>query len=81
MTLTTCPRIDLCQQPCYIPDQCKMPLKLALNNSSFVLMSDKNDTKYALKNHSCKCAVGRVNPIHDMCHFMIVTKKTIALRH
>ena len=28
VTLITCPRIDLCQQPRYIPDQCKMLLKL-----------------------------------------------------
>ena len=53
VTLITCPRIDLCQQPCYIPDQCKMLLKLTPNKSSFVLMSDKNDTKYTLKIHSC----------------------------
>ena len=59
-TLITCPRIDLCQQPHYIPDQCKMLLKLTPNKSSFVLLSDKNDTKYALKIHSCKCSVGRV---------------------
>ena len=60
MTLITRPRIDLCQQPCYIPDQCKMLLKLTPNKSSFVLMSDKNDAKYALKIHSCKCSVPRV---------------------
>ena len=60
MTLITRPRIDLCQQPRYIPDQCKMLLKLTPNKSSFVLMSDKNDAKYALKIHSCKCSVRRV---------------------
>ena len=60
VTLITCPRIDLCQQLRYIPDQCKMLLKLMLNKSSFVLMSDKNDAKYALKIHSCKCSVRRV---------------------
>ena len=54
VTLITCPRIDLCQQRSYIPDQCKMLLKLTPNKSSFVLMSDKNDAKYALKIHSCK---------------------------
>ena len=43
MALITRPRIDLCQQPRYIPDQCKMLLKLTPNKSSFVLMSDKND--------------------------------------
>ena len=57
VTLITRPRIDLCQQPRYIPDQCKMLLKLMPNKSSFVLMSDKNDAKYALKIHSCKCSV------------------------
>ena len=60
VTLITRPRIDLCQQPCYIPDQCKMLLKLIPNKSSFVLMSDKNDAKYILKSHSCKCSVRRV---------------------
>ena len=60
MTLVTRPRIDLCQQPRYIPDQCKMPLKLTPNKSSFVLMSDKNDAKYVRKIHSCKCLVRRV---------------------
>ena len=59
MTLITRPRIDLCQQPCYIPDQCKMLLKLTPNKSSFVLMSDKNDAKYIFKIHSCKCSVRR----------------------
>ena len=51
MTLITRARIDLYQQPCYIPDQCKMLLKLMPNKSSFVLMSDKNDAKYALEIH------------------------------
>ena len=60
VTLITRPRIDLCQQPRYIPDQCKMLLKLTPNKSSFVLMSDKNDAKYALKIHSCKRSVRRV---------------------
>ena len=60
VTLITQPRTDLCQQPRYIPDQCKMLLKLTPNKSSFVLMSDKNDAKYALKIHSCKCSVRRV---------------------
>ena len=60
VTLITRPRIDLCQQPRYIPDQCKMLLRFIPNKSSFVLMSDKNDTKYALKIHSCRCSVRRV---------------------
>ena len=38
VTLITRPRIDLCQQPRYILDQCKMLLKLTPNKSSFVLM-------------------------------------------
>ena len=53
-------RIDLCQQPRYIPDQCKMLLKLTPNKSSFVLMSDKNDAKYHLKIHSCTLMVRRI---------------------
>ena len=57
VTLITRPRIDLCQQPCYIPDQCKMLLKLTPNKASFVLMSDKNDAKYHLKIHSCTLMV------------------------
>ena len=60
VTLITRPRIDLCQQPRYIPDQCKMLLKLTPNKSSFVLMSDKNDTKYLLKIHSCTLMVRRI---------------------
>ena len=60
MTLITHPRIDLCQQPHYIPDQCNMLLKHTPNKSSFVFMSDKNDTKYGLKIHSCKCSIRRV---------------------
>ena len=60
VTLITRPRIDLYLQPRYIPDQCKMLLKLTPNKSSFVLMSDKNDAKYALKIHSCKCSIRRV---------------------
>ena len=59
MTLITRPRIDLCQQPRCIPEQCKMLLKLTANKS----MSDKNDAKYALKIHSCKCLVRRVKLI------------------
>ena len=31
VTLITRPRIDLCQQPRYIPDQCQMLLKLSPN--------------------------------------------------
>ena len=57
VTLTTRPRIYFCQQPRYIPDQCKMLLKLTPNKSSFVLMSDKNDAKYRLKIHSCTLMV------------------------
>ena len=60
VTLITHPRIDLCQQPRYIPDQCKMLLKLTPNKSSFVLMSDKNDAKYQLKIHSCTLMVQRI---------------------
>ena len=60
VTLITRPRIDLCQQPCYIPDQCKMLLKLTPNKSSFVLMSDKNDATYRLKIHSCTLMVRRI---------------------
>ena len=60
VTLITRPRIDLCQQPRYIPDQCKMLLKLTPNKSSFVLMSDKNDAKYQLKIHSCTLMVRRI---------------------
>ena len=50
-------RIDFCQQPRYIPDQCKMLLKLIPNKLSFVLMSHKNDAKYHLKIHSCTLMV------------------------
>ena len=60
VTLITRPRIDLCQQPRYIPDQCKMLLKLSPTKSSFVLMSDKNDAKYRLKIHSCTLMVRRI---------------------
>ena len=60
VTLTTRSRIDLCQQPHYIPDQCKMLIKLPLNKSSFVLMSDKNNAKYHLKIHSCTLLVRRI---------------------
>ena len=60
VTLITRPRTDLCQQPHYIPDQCKMLLKLTPNKSSFVLMSDKNDVKYRLKIHSCTLLVRRI---------------------
>ena len=60
VTLITHPRIDLCQQPRYIPDQCKMLLKLTPNKSSFVLMSEKNDAKYRLKIHSCTLMVRRI---------------------
>ena len=57
MTIITRSRIDLCQQPRYTPDQCKMLLKLTPNKSRFVLMSDKNDAKYCLKLHSCTLLV------------------------
>ena len=60
VTLITRPRIDLCQQPRYIPDQCKMLLKLTPNKSSFVLMSDKNDARYHLKIHSSTLLVRRI---------------------
>ena len=60
VTLITCPIIDLCQQPRYIPEQCNMLLKLTPNKSSFVLMSDKNDAKYCLKIHTCTLLVQRI---------------------
>ena len=60
VTLITRPRIDLCQQPRCIPDQCKMILKRTPNKSSFVLMSDKNYAKYRLKIHSCTLMVRRI---------------------
>ena len=60
VTLITRPRIDLCQQPRCIPDQCKMLLRLSPNKSSFVLMSDKNDTKYRLRIHFCTLMVRRI---------------------
>ena len=58
--LITRRRIDLCQQPHYIPGQCKMVLKLSPNKSSFALMSDKNNAKYHLKIHSCKLMVRKI---------------------
>ena len=60
MTLITRPRIDLCQQPRYIPAQCKMLLILTPNKLSFVLMSDKNDAMYHLKIHSSTLMVRRI---------------------
>ena len=60
VTLITRPRIDLCQQPCYIPNEFKMLLKPTANKPSFVLMSDKNDAKYRLKIHSCTVLVRRI---------------------
>ena len=60
VTLIARPSIDLCQQPRYIPDQCKMLLKLTPSKSSFVLMSDKNDAKYHLKIHSCTLLVRKI---------------------
>ena len=42
---------------CYIPDQCKMLLKVTPNKSSYVLMFVKNDAKYHLKSHSCTLMV------------------------
>ena len=38
VALITRPRTDLCQQPHYIPDQCKMLLKLPQNKSSLVYL-------------------------------------------
>ena len=64
VTLITQPRIDLCQQPRYIPDQCKMLLKFTPNKSSFMLMSDKDDAKYRLKIHFCTLLVRRS---HQTC--------------
>ena len=60
VTLITQLRLDLCQQPCYIPDQCQMLLKLTPNKSSFVLRSGKNDAKYHLKILSCTLLVRRI---------------------
>ena len=60
VTLITRPRIDLCQQPHNITDQCKMVLNLTPSKLSFVLMSDKNDAKYRLKIHSCTLMVRRI---------------------
>ena len=63
VTLITRPRINLCQQPHYIPDQCKMLLKPTPNKSSFVLMSDKNDAytqQVSFKIHSCTLMVQRI---------------------
>ena len=60
VTLITRPRTDLCQQPLYIPDQCKMLLNLTPNKSSFILMSDKNYANYRLKIHSCTLLVQRI---------------------
>ena len=60
VTLIVRPRIDLCQQSRYIPDQYKMLLKHSPNKSSFVLMPDKNDAKYCLKIHSCTLMVRRI---------------------
>ena len=53
VTMITCHRIDLCLQPRYIPDQCKILLELSPNKDSFVLMSDKDDARFKLKVHSC----------------------------
>ena len=60
VTLITCPRIDLCQQPRYIPDQCKMLGKLTPSKSSFVLLSYKNDAKHHLKIHSSTLMIRRI---------------------
>ena len=56
------PYIDLCLQPRYIPDHCKILLELSPNKDSFVLMSDKDDAKFKLKIHSCICQIRRVKP-------------------
>ena len=87
VTLITRPRIDFCQQPCYIPDQCKMLLKLTPNMSSFVLMSDKNDAKYRFKIHSCTLLVRRIKLVEASklaLQTMIETKHQVfcyPLRH
>ena len=78
VTLTTHSRIDLCQQPHYIPDQCKMLLKLTPNKLSFVLMSDKNDAKYQLKIHSCTLMVGRIKLIEAS---KLTLRSTIETNH
>ena len=78
VTLITRPRIDLCQQPRYIPDHCKMLLKLTPNKSSFVLMSDKNDAKYRLKIHSCTLMVRRIKLVEDS---ILALQSTIEINH
>ena len=62
VTMITRPHIDLCLQPRYIPDQCEILLELSPNRDSFVLMSDKDDSKFKLKIHSCICQIRRVKP-------------------
>ena len=78
VTLITRPRIDLCQQPRYIPDQCKMLLKLTPKKSSFVLMSDKNDAKYQLKIHSCTLMVRRIKLVETS---KLALQSTIETNH
>ena len=75
VTRITRSRIDLCQQPHYIPDQCKMLLKLTPNNSSFVLMSDKNDAKYQLKIHSCTLMVQRIIQYKNALNYFYPKRK------
>ena len=77
VTLITRPRINLCQRR-YIPDQCKMLLKLTPNKSSFVLMSDKNDAKYRLKIHSCTLMVRRIKLVEAS---KLVLQSTIETNH
>ena len=78
MKLITRPRIDLCQQPHYIPDQCKMLLKLTPSKSSFVLMSDKNDAKNRLKIHSCTLMVRIIKLVEAT---KLALQSTIASNH
>ena len=77
VTLMTRPRIDLGQQPCYIPDQCKTLPKLTPNKSSFVLMSDKTDAKYRLEIHSCTLLVEELTIFRlgggTMCPLQVVS--------
>ena len=78
VTLITRPRIDLCQQQRYIPDQCKMLLKLTPSKSSFVLMSDKNGAKYRLKIHSCTLMVRRIKLVEAS---KLALRSTIETNH
>ena len=62
----------------YIPDQCKMLVKLTPNKSSFVLMSDKNDAKYRLKIHSCTLMGQRIKLVEAS---KLAIQSTIGTNH